>query len=48
MINTPSYFRIIFRAVSAFMPKSALEKVPSPPDPVPPPKKKKCEKSVIG
>jgi hypothetical protein len=27
MINTPSYFRAIFRAVSVFMPKSALEKV---------------------
>ena len=30
MINVPSYFRAIFRAVSIFMPKSALEKVGRP------------------
>jgi hypothetical protein len=27
IINAPSYFRAIFRAMSVFMPKSALEKV---------------------
>ena len=34
MINTPSYFRAVFRAVSIFMPKSALEKA-APPPPLP-------------
>ena len=35
MINTPSYFRAVFRAVSIFMPKSALEKAAPPPPPFP-------------